>query len=387
MTNKTYVSLLLLLLTGGFCAAQNQPIGRDTTIAYAMPVLTQTPTGAVLLTWTEKDAAGVGAFCMAQSADNGQTFADRRVIVTGKGIGGSRLMRPKVLTKKDGSLVAVFSNRTDVNGKRTTDVQVSTSTDNGLTWPTPKSVDADPTPCVRGFFDAVLLPNNELAIAYLKDVAGSTKHEERNLRLVLTKNGQFLPERIIDSVVCDCCNISMLVDTKGALNVYYRDNNDDIRDMARMTSTDNGLTFSKPQIMFTDNWKIAGCPHSGAFSTNYGTGTLVTWFSGSETDKGVRLVTQDGKRLILANDPSARNGYAATQGNKGVFVWEQNKGEQSQIAYQTLTGESVSATNWIGESVNGTNASSLLLNNQAVVAYEVRNANKRNGLKWSRITL
>jgi hypothetical protein len=233
----------------------------------------------------------------------------------------------------------------------------------------------------------VLLPNDELAIAYLKDVAGSTKHEERNLRLVLTKNGSFLPERIIDSVVCDCCNISMLVDTKGALNVYYRDNNDDIRDMARMTSTDNGLTFSKPQIMFTDNWKIAGCPHSGAFSTNYGQGTLVTWFSGSEKDKGVRLVTQDGKRLILANDPSARNGYAATQGNKAVFVWEQNKGEQSQIAYQTLTGETVSDMNWISESVNGTNASSLLLNNQAIVVYEVRNANKRNGLKWSRVTL
>lgn len=386
MTTNT-LCLSLLLLTGGFCAAQMQPIGRDTTIAYAMPVLTQLPDKTLLLTWTEKDAAGTGAFCMAQSADNGQTFADRRVIVTGKGIGGSRLMRPKVLTKKDGSLVAVFSNRTDVNGKRATDVQVSTSTDKGLTWTTPKSVDADPTPCVRGFFDAVILPNDEVAIAYLKDVAGSTKHEERNLRLVLTKNGQFLPERIIDSVVCDCCNISMLVDAKGALNVYYRDNNDDIRDMARMTSTDNGLTFSKPQIMFTDNWKIAGCPHSGAFSTNYGAGTLVTWFSGSEKDKGVRLVTQDGKRLILANDPSARNGYAATQGNRAVFVWEQNKGEQSQIAYQTLTGESVSAMNWVGESANGTNASSLLLDNQALVVYEVRNANKRNSLKISRVSL
>ncbi len=386
--NAFCLNLSLLLLMGGFCAAQTQSlIGRDTTIAYAMPVLTQTPTGAMLLTWTEKDAAGTGTFCMAQSADGGQTFADRRVIVTGKGISGSRLMRPKVMTKKDGSLVAVFSNRTDVNGKRALDIQVSTSTDNGLTWTTPKSADSDPTPCVRGFFDAVILPNDELAIAYLKDVAGSTKHEERNLRLVLTKNGQFLPERIIDSVVCDCCNISMLVDANGALNVYYRDNNDDVRDMARMTSTDNGLTFSKPQIMFTDNWKIAGCPHSGAFSTNYGTGTLVTWFSGSETDKGVRLVTQDGKRLALANDPSARNGYAATQGNKGFFVWEQNNGAKAQIAYQTLTGETVSAMNWIAESVNGTNASSLLLNNQAIVVYEVRNANKRNGLKWSRVTL
>lgn len=386
MTTNTFC-LSLLLLTSAVCNAQTQPLGRDTTIAYAMPVLTRLPDKTLLLTWTEKDAADMGTFCMAQSADNGQTFGNRRVIVSGKGISGSRLMRPKVLTRKDGSLVAVFSNRTDVNGKRAIEVQVSTSTDKGQTWTVPKSADSDHTPCVRGFFDAVILPNDELAIAYLKDVAGSTKDEERNLRLVLTKNGQFLPERVIDSVVCDCCNISMLVDTKGALNVYYRDNNNDIRDMAQMTSTDNGLTFSKPQVMFADNWKIAGCPHSGAFSTNYGDGTLVTWFSGTEQDKGIRLVTQSGKRLSLANDPSARNGYAATQGNKAVFVWEQNKGTQSQIAYQTLTGETVSATNWVGESVNGTNASSLLIDNQAIVVYEVRNTNKRNSLKISRVLL
>jgi BNR repeat-like domain len=385
MTTNTFC-LSLLLLTSGVCAAQ-QPIGRDTTVAYAMPVLTQTPNKTVLLTWTEKDASGMGSFCLAQSADGGQTFINRRVIVTGKGIGGSRLMRPKVLTKKDGSLVAVFSNRGEVGGKRTTDIQISSSTDNGLTWTPLQSADSDPTPCVRGFFDAVILPNDELAIAYLKDVAGSTKHEERNLRLVLTQNGRFLPERIIDPVVCDCCNISLLVDAGGALHVYYRDNNDDIRDMARMTSTDNGLTFSQPKILFADNWKIAGCPHNGPFSTTYGPGTLVSWFSGSDTDKGVRWVTQDGKRLALASDPSARNGNVAAQGNKAVLLWDQVRDEQSRIAYRTLTGTQVSDTNWLTESANGSNPSGLVLDNQLLVVYELRNANKRNGLSWSRATL
>lgn len=375
----------LALNAGTF--AQAQTIGRDTTIAYAMPVLTPTPKGSVLLTWTEKDAKGMGAFCMAQSTDGGKTFSERSVVATGTGISGSRLMRPKVMTKKDGSLVAVFANRSEVNGKRTMDVQMTTSTDGGKTWSTPKNVDSDPTPCVRGFFDAVVLPNDEVAVAYLKDVAGSTKHEERNLRLVLTKNGQVQPERIIDDVVCDCCNISMLVDANGALNVVYRDNNNDIRDMARMVSTDNGLTFSKPQIIYTDNWKIAGCPHNGAFTTNYGKGTLVTWFSGSEQEKGVRLLGPTGKKLAIANDPSARNGNVAAQGNKGIFVWDQNRGEVSQIGYRVLNGETVSETNWLPESLSGTNASALVIGNQALVVYEVRNANKKNGLKWSVVSL
>lgn len=74
---------------------------------------------------------------------------------------------------------------------------------------------------MRGFFDAVLMANDEVAVAYLKDVKNSTKHEERDLRLAIIKNGVFQDEKLIDPVVCDCCNISMLLDANGALNIYY----------------------------------------------------------------------------------------------------------------------------------------------------------------------
>jgi hypothetical protein len=376
-----------LFLTVALSAPTMAQIGRDTTLTYSTPTLSKTPSGAVLLTWTEKDTQNNGSFCMAQSADGGKTFSAKQVIFSATGLGGSRLMRPKVLFKKDGSLVAVFAKGGNEGGKRTNDIMATTSANNGATWSTPQKVDSDPTPCVRGFYDAVILPNDELAVTYLKDVAGSTKHEERNLRLVLTKNGQFLPERIIDAVVCDCCNISMLVDANGALNVYYRDNNDDIRDMARLVSTDNGATFGNSKILFTDNWKIAGCPHSGAVSANFGKSTLVTWFSGADTDKGVRLVTQEGKRLAIANDPTARNGSIATGDSKALFVWEQNRGEVSQLGYRVLNGEKVGETNWLAESVSGTNASTLVLGNQALVAYEVRNANKRNGIRLTLVSL
>jgi hypothetical protein len=83
----------------------------DTTKAYSMPLLSQTPKGDVMLSWTEKNAEGVTAFCLAFSKDKGKTFSDKKVIFAGTGIANSRMMRAKVLTKKDGSLVAVFSNR------------------------------------------------------------------------------------------------------------------------------------------------------------------------------------------------------------------------------------------------------------------------------------
>lgn len=361
------------------------PILDDSTKAYAMPVLSRTPKGQILLTWTEKDAQGVGSFCMALSSDGGKTFSERSVIFSGSGIGGSRLMRPKVLAKSDGTLVAVFSNRSDAGGKRATDIMYCTSTNNGATWTPAQPVDTDATKgLVRGFFDAVVLPNGEVAVAYLKDVVGSTKHEERDLRMAITKNGVFQAEKLLDPVVCDCCNISLLVDNKGTLNVYYRDNNDDVRDIAKMTSTDNGQTFSKPTLLYQDNWLIKGCPHSGAFSTTFGNENLIAWFSGGDTDKGLRLVTQSGKRLALVGDASAKNAYVAANNQKAVLLWEQTNGGASQIAYQAVGASGVS---WVGESANATNAHGLVLDNTLLVAYEVKKANKKNGIKISTIAL
>jgi transcriptional regulator NrdR family protein len=42
---------------------------------------------------------------VAFSKDNGKTFSEKKTIYSGTGIGNSRMMRAKVLSKKDGSFV------------------------------------------------------------------------------------------------------------------------------------------------------------------------------------------------------------------------------------------------------------------------------------------
>jgi hypothetical protein len=366
-----------------------QPVLDAADKAYSMPLLTQTPKGDVLLSWTEKDAASLTSFCLATSKDNGATFSDKKIIFSGNGIGNSRLMRAKVLAKKDGSLVAVFPNRVETaDKKRASDIVFCVSTDQGTTWTTPKSVDTDPTKCTRGFFDAVVLSNDEIAVAYLKDVAGSTKFEERDLRLVLTKNSVFQPERVIDPVVCDCCNISLLVDAKGELNVYYRDNNDNIRDMAKMTSTDNGATFSTSQILHNDGWKINGCPHSGATSSMYGGSALISWFSGTTNEPGIRLVTEEGKKLLVL-EAAAKNAFLTSSPSASVLLWEQLNPETntSQIALKKIKADKVSDTDWVKESQNAANAAAIVANNQLLVAYEVKQASGKTSIKISNLKL
>lgn len=382
--------------------SNNNP--EDSTKAYSMPLLSQTQKGEVMLSWTEKNTEGVTSFCVAFSKDKGKTFSDKKVIFAGTGVGNSRMMRAKVLSKKDGSLVAVFSNRDAAptaststsppqggrGGGRSANIVFCVSKDGGSTWTSPVSVDSDPKQGImRGFFDAVVLPNDEIAVAYLKDVANSTKHEERDLRMVVTKNGVFQPEKVIDPVVCDCCPISMLIDANGALNIVYRDNNDDIRDMAKMVSTDNALTFSKSQILHNDAWKINGCPHSGAVASTSGKGALFAWFSGAEKESGIRLVNNEGKKLLVLNDPSAKNAALADGSQNQILLWEQNKPENNltEIAFKKINKDKVSETIWVDGSANGINSTGLVLDNQLLVAYEVKQANKRNSLKISTVRL
>lgn len=372
----------------------------DSTKTYSMPLLATTTKGDVMLSWTERDVQGVTAFCFSVSKDKGKTFSEKKMIYAGNGVSNSRLMRAKVLTKKDGSLVAVFSNRADApagnqqgggrsRGGRSSDIVYSESKDGGDTWTKPQSVDSDPTKgIVRGFFDAVVMSNDEVAVAYLKDVANSTKNEERNLRLVITKNGVFQPERVIDPIVCDCCNINMLIDAQGALNVYYRDNNDDIRDFARMTSTDNGTNFSKPQIIYNDGWKIEGCPHNGAISSIFGKSALVAWYSGAEKESGVKLATQEGKKLFVLSDESVKNPTLVSASDMAVMMWEQNaSGNGKQIVFRKITGDKVSENISVEGSSNATNSTALILNNQLLIANEVKEENKKNGLKISMVNL
>lgn len=387
---KCLLLLLLLVSFLQFNFAQN--FFTDESKAYSMPLLSKNNKD-IILSWTEKDAQGLSAFCMAVSKDNGANFSDKRTIVEGYAIGNSRLMRAKVLAKKDGTLFAVFMNNPNVTspptgrGPKGSAVSFAVSKDKGLTWTNPKYVDTDATPdLMRGFFDAVVLANDEIAVAYLKDVKGSTKHEERDLRMSITKNGEFQTEKIVDAIVCDCCNINMLVDAAGVLNVYYRDNNDDIRDIAHVASKDNGMTFSDSKIVYKDNWMIKGCPHNGSSTAEFNNQKLVTWFSGNEKDPGLKLSTQDGKKLAFINDASAKNASIYSDSKNAVLIWEQTNNEKPGIAYKVMDKKGISDTKWFTDS-NILNATGIVLGDKIMVAYESKNTNNKNSIKLSTIKL
>jgi BNR repeat-like domain len=366
----------------------------DTSLTYSTPTLQTTPTGDLMLVWSEKNTQGQNALCFSISTDKGVTFGAKKTVAQNTGLGNSRFSKAKILYKKNGDMVAVYSQRFEnppigkPGGRGPAGIVSSISKDKGNTWSQAVFVDTDPsTKLLRGFFDATIMANDELAVVYLKDVAGSTKHEERDLRLAITKEGAFQPEIILDAIACDCCPVNISLNTKAELQVIYRDNNDDIRDMAILTSKDNAKTFSVSRILSVDNWKIAGCPHSGAVTFHGGQMSLSAWQAGADKEPGLRLVDAAGKKLYINTDASAKNPALAGNQNVQVFTWEQTNESVSKIAYKTLTGDKLGETQWLAKSDNATGVTALVQDKTLLFAYEVKMPNKKNQLKVDKVAL
>ena len=419
----------ILLCTGLFVACglasyANTNFG-DTTRAYSAPLLTKTPKGTAALSWTEKDNKDVVYFYWAESKDKGKTFGNKKLIFSSAGIGNSRLMKPRLLFKKDGSAVAVFALRGESaapqsatarpaaqdnhaahqggghaevpkparrGGGRPGDLQIvyALSKDQGNTWTKPVPVHQDKTPnVVRGFFDATVLANGEIGVAYLNDIAG--KAHQRDLRFVASNGDRFETEKVVDPFVCDCCPISLLVDASGTLNMYYRENQDNIRDIFKVSSKDNGKTFSKAEALYKDNWEVKGCPHSGPTASTGGGKNLIAWFSGTQDSPGLRVVDQQGKRLFVLDDPTAKSAFLVSAPKSSILLWEQSlaseSGRISTIGYKNITGSTNPTTQFVKESRHAMNASGLVIDNQLIVVYEAMNDNKKNSVVLTQVKL
>jgi hypothetical protein len=424
---KYYFSTLLTCLTlacGSLTASNNFA---DTTRAYAFPHVSTTPKGTIGMSWTETDNDGVNYFYWAESTDQGTSFGEKRLIHQAKGIANSRLMRAKVLYKKNGSLVAIFGLRaaapvqvapaptSDAHAHhhnhdsaatpkkaegeaprkgrsgRPSDLQINyaVSNDNGKSWSRPKPIHKDLTPnIIRGFYDATLMSNDEIAVAFLKDTG---RPHERDLRFVTSVKGVFGEERVIDPFVCDCCNVNLLTDEKGNLNIYYRANINNIRDIAVLSSSNNGKTFSKTRTILDDKWEIKGCPHSGPVSVASASANVVGWFSGTPDAPGIRIATQEGKKLTTL-DANAANPWLA--GNKnGVWVMWEHKVQESEakttsnIVYKKISTALNSSTETAASIGEGANFSGVAVDGALVVAYEVKGNNNKATLKWSKVKI
>lgn len=299
--------------------------------------MTQDDKGNTLAWWIENDQhSGESIICFSKSRSADLSFDKARCIAASRGVNpahGEGL--PKLVVKPDEIYVLVFGRpNKNSNARFASSVLYTQSFDKGKTWAEPKHIHSDTNPDnSHAFPTAILLPNGEVGAVWLD---GRNHLEHSQLYFARTKGREgFGGDKRIGGPGCQCCKLYMYVDDDQILHLVYRSlTKDNIRDIAHITSDDNGKNFSSPALVSRDNWQIMACPHNGPSITQTGDNHVAVWYTigGEEglyyaksSDQGQTFSSR--KRLTLR----AKHPYIASSGQTAMAVWDEVFKERDKV--------------------------------------------------------
>ncbi len=350
----------------------------------ATPRFTTDHRGHPVLSWVEKDGHK-SLFYFAVSENGGQTFGKKIKINAPAELTVHAEGMPRVAFKADGSIWATFEiKKPTKEAPRAADLMYVASTDNGKTWSAPKAVHKDTSPGKgHSFSDMIRLPNGELGFVWLDEKMGA--YEGRSVKFVQTlPNGRFSDEVVVDSNACQCCRTVLFIDSDKNIHLTYRDLfADGTRDMSHAVSTDGGKTFTQPQLVYKDRWKINACPHTGPNMTQAGKDFFVTWFSGkSEShEAGIRIVKMGEEKLFSSNlTVRAKHPQIANLNGNLAVVWDESVEKNGEfftkIALRIIDKNGKETTSYLtADNENASYPVLLPTPNGLLLAYELQKGN------------
>ena len=224
----------------------------------------------------------------------------------------------------------------------------------GSSFEKPIKITDSPAKSFSGYPSLGVAPNGDVYAVWIdtRDQAGDSAGNYAVYLARSTDHGATFAKNVrVAGKICPCCRPTLAFGQKGEVMVFWRHvYPGSIRDMTVATSNDDGATFSSPRKVAEDNWKINGCPDSGAATARVGNRVYVAWLTEASPDRGgVRMtwtedggqtwapaimasqnildanypwfsVAQDGRGLLVfqGRDPEKKNGWNGT----GVYLVE-----------------------------------------------------------------
>ncbi len=176
------------------------------------------------------------------------------------------------------------------------DVMIMQSSDNGETWTDPQKIHSDSTLTEHGFVSAVPADNG-FQLIWLDGRLATEESPIFTLRSAyIDFEGSISNRKILDDNTCTCCQTTMLNTGSDNFIALYRDRTEaEIRDIAAV-NFNNLEKLTDPQIIYADEWNIAGCPVNGPRSVVNGEEIGVVWFTmGKKGVAKIQLVTSNDK--------------------------------------------------------------------------------------------
>ena len=265
------------------------------------PDLSVAPDGRLLLSWISRQQGRRNALQFATYTLAGGWQSQPRTVAVGQALVANWADTPHMLGTPDGALWVQWL-QGSAAGPAAYDTVLARSRDGGMNWSQLTRVNDDEGAAEHGFAAMWADGADALGIAWLDGRAQTASHAKADpdgagmMQLRANRFDLDLArgtDAVVDASVCDCCQVDVVVGSKGPLLVYRDRTAGEIRDIAVVRL--QGGAWSEPKLVHADGWKIAGCPVNGPAIAARQAGVVVGWYSEAGGQAALRLArSNDG---------------------------------------------------------------------------------------------
>ncbi len=295
--------------------------------------------GILWISWANNDHVFVQS-----SNDKGLSFGKPlQVNAVEEKIEAKGEYRPKIKLDAKGTIYLTWTLKLET--KHSGHVRFSRSTDGGLHFSAPVTVN-DNLEAISHRFDSISIgKNGEIFIAWLdaRDFEAEKKAGKKfdgfSIYYAWSNDGgtHFYPNKRIATHVCQCCRLATEIAPDNTPVITWRHIFEgEIRDHALVKFNDWN-TPGDTQRVGQDNWKIDACPHHGpGLSISASSIYHEVWFSNSPTHQGLFYAysTDSGQhfseQLKFGND-GASHPHVLALGSQVRVVWQEFDGTNNII--------------------------------------------------------
>ena len=343
--SKNFV-LLMLLVVGCKQASERQittvetienPAGENS----SLPNLFTAQNGDVYFSWIEKQKKKTQLFFSKE--ENGQ-WSRPAMVSEGDNWFVNWADFPSLMVNND--QMAAHWLQKSAEGTYDYDVKVSFSSDAGKNWDTPFTPHTDGVQAEHGFVSMLPMKEGKTFITWLDGrntkseghSAGSHGHgSAMTLRgAIFDRSGKPLEEWELDDSVCDCCQTSAAMASNGPIVVYRDRSENEIRDISIVRYV-NG-TWTKPQPINVELWKIQGCPVNGPATAAINDQVAVAWYTAKNGFPQVKLTFSGDAGesfstpiMVSEGKTSGRVGITSLPDGSVVMSWMDTKEDKAEI--------------------------------------------------------
>ncbi len=315
------------------------------------PNLFSSSNGKLYLSWVEYLNDSTDALNYARLQDD--AWANPKEIARGMDWFVNWADFPSLAVFPDAGSIAAHWLQKSAGGTYDYDVRVSISKDAGESWAPSFIPHTDGIPAEHGFVTLLPLTNDRMFATWLdgrntkaSEAAGDDHGHGHGGAMTLRTaefdaDGQLFEEAELDQRICDCCQTDAVMTSNGPIVVYRDRSPEEIRDIYIVRKIDS--TWTEPQPVASDNWKIAGCPVNGPAAAAKEDLLAVAWFSAANQENRVKVaLSQDagasftGGFIIDDGQPIGRVDVVLTEAGEALVSWIEEVDGEGEIRIATV---------------------------------------------------